>query len=77
LFFISVADVAKAAGVEWGKLSASEKSVWEKKVFIVFGKLGGGGNLDSLENFQFFKGCWWQEAVWGWYGGLSFATRQM
>ncbi|CAK5032613.1 unnamed protein product [Meloidogyne enterolobii] len=27
----SVADVAKAAGVEWGKLSASEKSVWEKK----------------------------------------------
>ncbi|KAL7080424.1 hypothetical protein ACQ4LE_000214 [Meloidogyne hapla] len=28
---MSVADVAKAAGVEWGKLSASEKSVWEKK----------------------------------------------
>ena len=24
--------MAKAAGVEWGKLSASEKSIWEKKV---------------------------------------------
>lgn len=29
-----MADVAKAAGVEWGKLSASEKSVWEKKVSL-------------------------------------------
>ncbi|KAF7631030.1 HMG box domain-containing protein [Meloidogyne graminicola] len=29
---MSVAEVAKAGGVEWGKLSASDKSVWEKKV---------------------------------------------
>jgi hypothetical protein len=28
---MSVADVAKAAGVEWGRLTPSDKTAWEKK----------------------------------------------
>ncbi|KAF7631020.1 hypothetical protein Mgra_00008727 [Meloidogyne graminicola] len=31
---MSAVEVAKAGGVEWGKLSASDKSVWEKKKAI-------------------------------------------
>ncbi|KAL3101918.1 hypothetical protein niasHS_003327 [Heterodera schachtii] len=28
---MSVAEVAKAAGVEWGRMSAADKTLWEQK----------------------------------------------